>query len=202
MPCSGTAKSRSRGAAKEVQALLEQRAPYKEIREKTGVSNGTISYHARRLGLTIKAGNRSWSTKIDWPAVQAYYDQGYTAGACAEQFSFSKQAWTQAVRRGRIVSREPMRPIEDLLVCGRPSARGNIKRRLLLDGTLRNECYICGQGPTWNGEPLVMVLDHINGVKLDWSIYNLRMLCPNCNSQTPTFCGRNTRKTKQSPLIA
>jgi 5-methylcytosine-specific restriction endonuclease McrA len=40
----------------------------------------------------------------------------------------------------------------------------------------------------------VLVLDHVNGAKHDWRLENLRLLCPNCNSQTPTFCGRNVRR--------
>ena len=45
--------------------------------------------------------------------------------------------------------------------------------------------------PTWRSKPLVLVLDHINGVNDDYRADNLRLLCPNCNSQTSTFCGRN-----------
>ncbi len=36
-----------------------------------------------------------------------------------------------------------------------------------------------------------MVLDHINGECTDYRIENLRLLCPNCNSQQDTFAGRN-----------
>ncbi len=59
---------------------------------------------------------------------------------------------------------------------------------------MSNECSDCGQGEKWNGRTLVMVLDHINGVNDDNRLENLRMLCPNCNSQTDTFAGRNKRK--------
>jgi 5-methylcytosine-specific restriction endonuclease McrA len=38
---------------------------------------------------------------------------------------------------------------------------------------------------------LVLVLDHINGDRSDNRITNLRLLCPNCNSQQNTFAGRN-----------
>jgi hypothetical protein len=69
----------------------------------------------------------------------------------------------------------------------------SLKRRLLAEGILKNECVICGQKPSWKGKLLVMVLDHINGVHNDNRKENLRMLCPNCNSQQITFAGRNKK---------
>lgn len=37
-------------------------------------------------------------------------------------------------------------------------------------------------------------LDHINGINTDNRLENLRLLCPNCHSLTPTFCGKNKKK--------
>lgn len=73
---------------------------------------------------------------------------------------------------------------------------GSIKRRALREGVLRNECYICGLGPHWRGAPLTLRLDHKNGDRRDARWINIRLLCPNCDSQQPTFCGRNYRRTK------
>jgi len=39
-----------------------------------------------------------------------------------------------------------------------------------------------------------MILDHINGINNDNRLENLRMLCPNCNIQQPTFAGRRNKK--------
>jgi len=44
---------------------------------------------------------------------------------------------------------------------------------------------------------LVLTLDHINGVNDDHRLHNLRLLCPNCHSQTPTFGGKNTTKARR-----
>lgn len=85
-------------------------------------------------------------------------------------------------------------PIEEMMVEDSPYSRGNLKRRLLKEGLIENECVICGAGSEWQGKPLVMVLDHINGVNNDHRRENLRLLCPNCNSQTKTFTGRQLRK--------
>lgn len=42
-----------------------------------------------------------------------------------------------------------------------------------------------------------MILDHINGVSNDHRKENLRMVCPNCNSQLETHCGRNRVNKKR-----
>ena len=47
-------------------------------------------------------------------------------------------------------------------------------------------CVICGQEPFWQGKPLTLILDHINGKNNDDRLENLRWVCPNCNMQLPT----------------
>ena len=71
--------------------------------------------------------------------------------------------------------------------------RGGLKRRLLKENVLHNICSLCGQLPFHNNKNLVLQLDHINGNNMDNRIENLRMLCPNCHSQTTTFSGKNRK---------
>lgn len=132
--------------------------------------------------------------KYDWAEIQAYYDAGNTYLQCMARFGFCWQAWDGAVKRGEIKTRGRERtrfPLEQVL---RSSlSRWHKKRRLLRDGILTNRCERCGISD-WRGKPLAIHIDHINGVKDDWRLENLRMLCPNCHSQTPTFGGRNLRR--------
>lgn len=55
----------------------------------------------------------------------------------------------------------------------------------------QENCSICGQDKCWNGKELNLHLDHVNGINNDNRLKNLRWLCPNCHSQTPTYTGRN-----------
>lgn len=69
-------------------------------------------------------------------------------------------------------------------------------RRALLESGVPYVCAACGQPPEWQGKPLVLQVDHIDG---DWSNNikdNLRFLCLHCHSQTSTFRYRG-RKPKQ-----
>lgn len=83
------------------------------------------------------------------------------------------------------------RPLDEILTENSTYSRGALKRRLIKDGILKEFCSKCGMLPEWQGIKLVLVIDHINGVRDDNRIENLRLLCPNCNSQTSTFAGRN-----------
>ena len=49
------------------------------------------------------------------------------------------------------------------------------------------ECSECGQASTWNNKPLVLQLDHIDGDSDNNYPKNLRLLCPNCHTQTENF---------------
>lgn len=77
------------------------------------------------------------------------------------------------------------------------SLKGWISRfELKVSGGSKTECAICQQSNIWNGKPLTLQLDHINGISDDNRLENLRFLCPHCHSQTETFAGRNTQKPK------
>ncbi len=69
---------------------------------------------------------------------------------------------------------------------GRPEPAQSLRRALLEIGR-ENKCAECGTGVEWNGHPLTLQIDHINGQRNDNRSINLRFLCPNCHSQTPNF---------------
>lgn len=92
-------------------------------------------------------------------------------------------------------------PLEEVMVENSNYARSSLKKRLLKEKLLKNKCCICGLDGNWQGKPLIMILDHINGESNDNRIENLRMLCPNCNSQTSTFAGRKLKKSAKQCRI-
>lgn len=96
----------------------------------------------------------------------------------------------------RTTHRGPGAPLTDdsAIFCENSLVRPRlVKHRALSKGFLQNRCYECGAEPYWRQKPLVLELDHINGVPNDHRLVNLRILCPNCHSQTDTFRGRNIR---------
>lgn len=86
------------------------------------------------------------------------------------------------------LSRDNKIPLQKILVKDSSYSTRNLKDRLIKNGALEEICDECGQAPIHNGKPLVLQLDHINGDSRDHRLCNLRILCPNCHSQTETFC--------------
>lgn len=60
-------------------------------------------------------------------------------------------------------------------------------RRAMLESGIEEVCDTCKLSPMWNGQKLVLHIDHKDGNYLDNRIHNLRFLCPNCHSQTKTY---------------
>lgn len=85
-------------------------------------------------------------------------------------------------------------PLDEILLGNHPSFQTNkLKRRLLKEKVLENRCWECGIFE-WNGTILILELDHIDGNSRNHRIENLRLLCPNCHSQTNTFRAKNRRR--------
>ena len=133
----------------------------------------------------------------DWKAIQQFYDDGNTFRLCRGRFGFSVAAWGKAIARGDLITRSRAMSVEKALQTSK--SRLTIKRTLLRAGLLENRCDECGISE-WRGRALAIQIDHRNGVRDDHRLENLRMLCPNCHSQTETFAAKNIQlKRDNSP---
>lgn len=99
----------------------------------------------------------------------------------------------RAAKLGLVFAKRPpcikpkRRSLEDYLALDGPHVQSSqLKKWLIAAGLLKDECKLCGLGPVWNGQPLTLQLDHENGNHDDCRFENLRILCPNCHTQTPT----------------
>lgn len=59
-----------------------------------------------------------------------------------------------------------------------------------------NCCAICGMPNTWHGQELKFILDHIDGNAANNWEDNLRLVCPNCDSQLDTFKSKNKNSAR------
>ena len=88
-------------------------------------------------------------------------------------------------------------PTEEILEGKHPQYQTyKLRNRLIEESILGYECNICGIDDHMN-LPLSLELDHINGDRRDHRLENLRLLCPNCHSQTPTY----RSKKRSAPFV-
>jgi hypothetical protein len=180
---------------KAVQAYYDDGHGVIECSRQFGFTYGAWTKAVKRGALHLRPARfEDLRCRYDWAEIQAYYDTGASFRKCSARFGFHAAAWGKAVRRGKIKPRPSGMPLETLLRSGK--SRYNIKHRLIRAGLLENRCQECGLSE-WRGRPLMAHIDHINGIKDDHRLENLRMLCPNCHSQTDTYGGHNARRRRE-----
>jgi hypothetical protein len=169
-------------------------------RTRFGIAHATWK-KANELGdIAVDTSGRPYADarkRYDWMAVQAYHDAGASYRKCRAHFGFTAATWTKAKKAGRIVARTIKAwTAEEALA--KSKSRRTIKIHLLRAGIIINRCDWCGLSE-WRGRPLSIQIDHVNGIRDDHRLENLRMLCPNCHSQTDTFAARNKPIRKRNP---
>ena len=71
---------------------------------------------------------------------------------------------------------------------------GTVKRYIMKHSLMEYKCSECGLSNKWNNKELVLHIHHKNGNHIDNNLNNLQFICPNCHSQTNTYCGRGAQK--------
>jgi len=93
-----------------------------------------------------------------------------------------------------ISKKRPSISLDEILAGHHPQYQTyKLKVRLFKEGLKARICEECGIGDRWQGKTLELELDHINGDSADHRWENLRVVCPNCHSQTSTYRAKNMR---------
>jgi len=97
---------------------------------------------------------------------------------------FTGQRWNRGKTFGSKVN------LNDKLKKDTNHNSNRLRKQLISQGIFEKKCYGCNLDK-WLDNPIPLELDHINGIKTDNRIENLRILCPNCHALTPTYRGKN-----------
>jgi hypothetical protein len=111
---------------------------------------------------------------------------------CGKQFtckSWQVRKYCSIQCAGKLKSKISRVSSTELFLKGKLTSRGVIKKIMLAMG-VEHKCQICGISE-WQGKPLPMILDHINGRADNNMPNNLRLICSNCDSQTKHYKGKN-----------
>lgn len=64
-----------------------------------------------------------------------------------------------------------------------------------------NRCAICGNENIWNNKIIIFILDHIDGDASNNKRKNIRLICPNCDSQLETYKSKNKNSARKERYI-
>ncbi|NJP50687.1 HNH endonuclease [Streptomyces sp. SBST2-5] len=149
----------------------------REVLEPVVAGSKSVSEVLRRLGLDVVGGHHTHITRR------------------IKALGLDTSHFTPVVRTERQRHNQRRRTPEEILVAdasehARRVPSGRLKRAMLELGR-KERCALCGTDGVWQGHPLPLEIDHIDG---DWRnnrFENLRFLCPNCHSTTDSYRGRS-----------
>lgn len=97
--------------------------------------------------------------------------------------------------------RKPPKPLVEILQRNVIVQSHQLKKRLFAAGLKIPRCESCGWDQRSLDGRIPVELDHINGIRTDNRLENLRILCPNCHSLQPTHRGRNKKVRLRKDLL-
>lgn len=201
-----------------LELLLEEKYSSVEIAKKLNVSEGTVRYWMKKYDLKYKHKRRSsivWSISKDHLEVMVEISNslaevlrklGYDKHLNSALYRPLKQRLQEDgidythiklgrnSNKGRVFKRDTKETFIEKLK-SRKRLYGNDRDKLIkFDIIPHDKCSECGQDRTWNNKPLTLQIDHIDGNPKNNNPSNLRFICPNCHTQTKTFCIGNKTK--------
>lgn len=213
-------KRRTKEEYDNVMKLLGENKSVKEISKLTGISNRTIRYwkdNKHKTSFKKSEFLKILDTTTD-EQLQSLIDNTTSLSALTIKLGkpgdvkFYTDMIRERINNGVFDLSKMKQNLKDMIKLNStkhyvfdvnsPTPRKAIKKYILDNNIFKNECAICAKPPINNNLPLVMQLDHINGIHNDNRLINLRLLCPDCHSQQVTSYGRNKKqKIKTKTLL-
>lgn len=187
----------------ELEAALAENLSVRQIAERFGfASSGPVSYWLRKYKLTASGRSKRDISKYTFevlaPVIARCVNMVDVLRELDLPLTTGNHRWishrvkllgidrSHFVRGAGSVRRKSAGDILVVLPLDVWRTSADQLRRAMLELGVEERCLLCGLGTEWQGLPLVLQVDHIDG---DWRnnlLSNLRFLCPNCHTQQIT----------------
>ena len=172
--------------------IFDDNLAYEEIGREYGVTCQAIRKAAKKLGIvlpqrrkineteTFNKGKRKAQICLNCgKEFHSKHIQKYCSNKCQQEHRSNERYKNYLENQNNFVGRE--------------ITYQWLKKKIIEEQN--HKCDICGLKDEWNGKDLHFVLDHIDGDATNNVRKNLRLICPNCDSQLDTYKSRNIGKS-------
>lgn len=173
--------------------ILIDKISYIEIGKLYGVSDTNIKRVARRLGIKLEVRKQFKSDFIP-------HNKGpiNICPECKNEFTKThkdQQHCNQiCAAAGRKTKKYKHYIDNQELYCDAYISLKFIKEHILKEQNYK--CEICNNLNVWNNKPITFILDHIDGNAGNNLRKNLRLICPNCDTQLDTYKSKNKNSAR------
>lgn len=180
--------------------IFNQKLSYEEIGRRYNVSGTYIKKVSKRFGIELpvrarfskdfKPYNAGTAKKINCECcnkevVTSYDEQRYCSIDCSVKVKIDN-------KYDHYINNQDS-------YCDANRTMKFIKKHILIEQ--KNSCLICSIQNIWNNKKIVFILDHINGDASDNNRINLRLICPNCDSQLDTYKSKNKNSARKERYL-
>ena len=181
--------------------ILVDKLSYREIGRLYGISDAYVKKISRNLGIILPI--RS-TFPINFKPANKGTGKTRNCKNCDKIIllsNWNKQQFCNKKCEGEYKSKKAY---EDYLLnpekhCTALYSPVNFKKFILAEQN--NKCAKCGIEPIWMNIILIFVLDHIDGNASNNRRENMRMICPNCDSQLDTYKSKNKNSARKERYL-